>query len=79
MTFEEAKEKHKKLLEEWHELRTKLDPLDKICIGEEIGLNGDIKPMPIECLDKWCNLVDKENELFNKMAAIWREYYQQNQ
>lgn len=79
MIFEEAREKHKKILDEWHELRKELDPLDKICIAQEINSIGDIKPMPKECLDKWCDLLDKENELFDKMADIWREYYRQNQ
>jgi hypothetical protein len=74
MTWEEAREKHKKLLEEWHELKKKLDPLDKACLAKEVGPNGDIEIMPPECLDRWCDLLDKQEEIFDKMAKIWRDY-----
>lgn len=75
MTWEELQEKHKQFLEEWHELRKEIDPLDKICMAKEVKPNGDIEPMPIECLNQWCDLMDKEAEIFAKIAKLHRDYF----
>lgn len=78
MEWDGFREKHKQLLLEWRDLRTKIDPLDKIVIGGALGPEKELTSIPNDVFDAWWKLKEKEFAIFNEINRLREEYYSQN-
>lgn len=75
MEWNELREKHKQLLLKWHELRAKIEPLDKIALDCTIEPGKELKTIPIDVWNSWWQLKEKEVAIFKEIDQLHEEYY----
>lgn len=78
MEWGELREKHKQLLLEWHELRAKIEPLDKIVLDNNLESGKELKAFPNDVWNLWWKLKEKEFAIFNEINRLREEYYSQD-
>jgi len=76
MNLDEVREKHKQLLLRWHEIREELEPVEKVVLGKEIDSRAEIEAISLNVLNRWRDLVKKEEVIFEEITKLWQEYYQ---
>lgn len=74
MEWDELRKKHKQLLLEWHELITKIEPLDKIVLDCTLEPGKELKAIPKDVWNLWCHLKEKEVAIFIEIDRLHDEY-----
>ena len=77
MEWNELREKYKQLLLKWNELRTNIEPLDKIVIGVTLEPGKELKAIPNDVWNSWWRLKEEEVSIFGEIARLHEEYYNQ--